>query len=121
MSVKTAARGRPGCLGRTCGSFPVHSLRTGAMGAASSRPSLRPPISRVMSLQSSGALAPRERAVICNRCLNREEISEPARAGSDHVLFEASASATAVLMSATENGFVITSWAIADRFEARSR
>jgi hypothetical protein len=42
ISVQTIARGRPGCLGRTCGSCPVHFYRTGAMGAASSRPSLRP-------------------------------------------------------------------------------
>jgi len=43
ISRKPLAQGRPGCLGRTCGSYPVHFIRTGAMGAASSRPSLRPP------------------------------------------------------------------------------
>jgi hypothetical protein len=42
ISRNAIAQGGPGCLGRTCGSCPVHFFRTGAMGAASSRPSLRP-------------------------------------------------------------------------------
>jgi hypothetical protein len=42
ISRNAIAQGGPGCLGRTCGSCPVHFVRTGAMGAASSRPSLRP-------------------------------------------------------------------------------
>ncbi|SMX59450.1 conserved protein of unknown function [Bradyrhizobium sp. ORS 285] len=42
INVKTVAQGGLGCLSRTCGSYPVLFVRTGAMGAASSRPSLRP-------------------------------------------------------------------------------
>jgi hypothetical protein len=42
-AVKTIAQGRPGRSARTCGSCPVHSSRTGAMGAACTRSSLRPP------------------------------------------------------------------------------
>ncbi len=43
-------------------------------------------------------------------------------AGSNYVTFlAASASATAVRMSATENGLLMTSWAMALRLEARSR
>jgi hypothetical protein len=46
ISRNPFAQGGPGCLGRTCGSYPVHFVRTGAMGAASSRPSLRPLVVR---------------------------------------------------------------------------
>jgi hypothetical protein len=41
-AVKTIAQGGPGCLGRTCGTCRLHFFRRRAMGAASSRPSLRP-------------------------------------------------------------------------------
>jgi hypothetical protein len=45
ISVKTVAQGRP-VFGQTCGSCPVLFARTGAMGAASFRSSLRPPSPR---------------------------------------------------------------------------
>ena len=56
ISRKTIAQGRPDCPARTCGSCPVHFLRTGAMGAIGTRPSLRPlHAMRVVRLENSDA------------------------------------------------------------------
>ncbi len=55
------------------------------------------------------------------RTLRRRKCMAMVSKVCNHILFEASASATAVRISATENGLVITSCAIALRLEARSR
>ena len=49
------------------------------------------------------------------------EVSFSTRGSRRQVFLDPSAAATAVRMSATENGFVTTSWTMALRPEARSR
>jgi len=48
--LKPIAQGGPGVFGQTCGTCRLHSFRRRATGAASARPSLRPLLLRVMSL-----------------------------------------------------------------------
>src|SRR5262249_590812 len=65
ISRNTIARGKPGCLGCTCGSIRVPSSsalsHTGSAGAVGARLSLRPPLPvRADVMAQPGRILPRE-------------------------------------------------------------